>query len=291
MVEHLSGDLDTARAVHDYEFFLGIFVSPVDGGFLDAVAVAFPQNAFAGDLAVADGHDAAHLLAQGDIMGDDEDGLSVFVEFGKDVKNQVRSRKVDASGRLVGEEELGRIGQGDGNGDSLLFTSGEGAEFIVLVAAHTDHLEEFQRLLALFSCTGDIHGQHDIFQGIEIREEVPGIVLPHEAHRLALVVDELLLGHGEEVFAADHELSGAGAVESSDHVEEGTFAASAVADEGGEFPFADFQVEALQSEDFEFFGLIDFDEALGFDHERVFLCFRWHDYSFFCSASATPLGR
>ena len=122
-----------------------------------------------------------------------------------------------------------------------------------------DHLQQSRRPLAAFVVgrPGQEHGQFDVLQRGEVREQVPGGVLPHEAHAPATVLDDLRAGHLEQVkLSYGHPACRRGVVAGED-VEQGGLAASRCADDRDDLSALDRQFETAQSDDLQVRDLVD----------------------------------
>ena len=93
--------------------------------------------------AVADGHRPVDLVADERVVGrhDDRDA-ELAVEAAEQVEDLVRGRGVELPGRLVGEQDLGAVGQGDRDRHALLLATGHPIRPVVGPIGQADLLEE-----------------------------------------------------------------------------------------------------------------------------------------------------
>ena len=82
----------------------------------------------------------------------------------------------------------------------------------------SNQLNELHGLLSFLLCAGQMHGQHNVFQCGEIGKEVPSVVLPYEAYGVALILHQVLFGHGKQILAAYQKGSGTGSVQTTNHI-------------------------------------------------------------------------
>ena len=131
-------DLQAAGRIEHDEFFK--MIVPALGefgalllGILRLALGALPASAhsLAGQLAIADGDDAPDMLRDQRIVADDADGQpQVAVEPLEEVVNLIGGRGVELAGRFISQQQFWLVGQGDGDGDALLFAAGELNRFV-----------------------------------------------------------------------------------------------------------------------------------------------------------------
>ena len=125
-----------------------------------------------------------------------------------------------------------------------------------------------KQLLRPLLPVGPLHQQHGhlhILPGGEIRDQVPGVVLPDEADLGPLVLHQLLLAEAEQVQPVHIEPSGGGPVQAADHIQEGALAAAGIADDGHELAALHLAVHTLQGHDLGLVGLVDLDQVVALD--------------------------
>ncbi|MOA15409.1 hypothetical protein D3C78_1355650 [compost metagenome] len=90
----------------------------------------------------------------------------------------MRGLRIEIAGRLVGEQQERRVGDGAGNGDTLLFTAGEFGRTVFTAMPHAHIVEQRAGALASFSLgeTGDELRHHHIFHRREFRQEVMELI-------------------------------------------------------------------------------------------------------------------
>src|SRR5689334_4931032 len=89
------------------------------------------------------------LLHQGDVMGGDDDGGAGLVEFDEQPQQPPAERRIDAAGRLVGEQQLGPRDHGAGDGGALFFAARQDRRQRVHALAEPDPFQEVDHLAAV----------------------------------------------------------------------------------------------------------------------------------------------
>ncbi len=203
-------------------------------------------------------------------MGDEDEGRAFFaVEGEEEVEDDGAGGGVEVSGGLVGEEDRGAEGEGAGQGHALLLAAGELDGVVVEAAPEADAVEELAGAGATAEiAAGEFHGKEDVLFGGEGREELVG--LEDEADFAAAEEGHLVLGEVGDVFAVEDDLAGGGGVEAGEESEEGAFAATGRAHDGGKLAFRDVEVDALEDVDAVGSGVDGFGE--GADVDQLLLC-------------------
>ena len=83
---------------------------------------------------------------------------------------------------------------------------------------HTDKIQKVECALLNVLVVPETDRQLHVLQRRKVREQVAGVVLPHETDRIFLVIHKLALGQLEQVLAVDVQFAGAGTVKTADHV-------------------------------------------------------------------------
>ena len=192
-------------------------------------------------------------------MGNDDDRhAQLLVELAEDSHDEIACLRIHGPRRLIRQQQLRPVGKGDGDGHPLLLTAGQLVELVVhaILQPHP-----FQQLLGVGAVILTIqhHRHFNILKRRQERQQVAGIVLPDEADGLAFILNQLLVGDLQQIPFAYPHLPGRRPVEAAEDVEQGGFAASAVADDRHHLAFTNFDVQALKGHDFDDVGLVDLD--------------------------------
>ena len=181
------------------------------------------------DLAVVEGDAAAGETRHLGIVGDHDDGVARGVEALEEIDDDALVGGVEVSGGLVGEEDGRVVDQGTGDADALLLSSAELAGEVAGAGAEADAIEGCPGF-ALVGHGVEVLGEHDVFYRGEVGDEVE--LLEDEADLVGAEAVELGGAHGGDIDAVDPELSGGGAVEAAEEVDEGGFAGAGGAGDG-----------------------------------------------------------
>ena len=96
-----------------------------------------------GDLAVAHVEDAVGDLGGLGVVGDHEDGLvELAAGLAEHLEDGVGVFGVEVAGGLVGEDDGGAVDEGAGDGDALLFATGELVGAVIEAALDAEHVGE-----------------------------------------------------------------------------------------------------------------------------------------------------
>lgn len=161
--------------------------------------------------------------------------------------NRARVGFVEAAGGFVHEEEAGARGQGSGDGDALLFATGEGAGPSV---GHLVEAEARQKLRhAGFAAPGrrtaqpqrqgHVFGHRQFSEQVEVLEDNPHMAAAQGSGRPG--------SSGIHGFAHDAHCASVGLLQSGSHGQQGGFARSAATLHHGNLPGGDVEVDATQS--------------------------------------------
>ena len=200
-------------------------------------------------------------------MGDDHHGYpQLAVDLAQRLQHPRRGAPVDAAGRFVGQHQRRFVGQGDGDGHSLLLAAGELDRPAVQAMRHAHQLQQLLRPPAPRGAPGEQHRHLHVLHRGEVGNQVAGAVLPHEAHLLAAVADQLQARQRQQVAPGHGDLPGRGQVQAADHVEQRRLAAAAVADDRHQLGIRHLQIEALQGDHLELRGLVDTHQVFAANH-------------------------
>ena len=109
------------------------------------------------------------------------------------------------------------------------------------------------------------HGHFHVLLRCQVRDQIAGHLLPHEAHPGAAIVIQIAIGQLEQVLPIDRDPARRRAIQSAQHVEQRRFARSRCADDADQLAALDRQIESLQGDDFDVGHLVDFDQVLAND--------------------------
>ena len=111
------------------------------------------------------------------------------------------------------------VGQGHGNGDTLAARrrTAQTAGDACADPAPPGRATRRRGAAAVVSQAGYGHGQHDVFDGVEIRDQVARAPLPDKADLLAPVIVELVVGHAQQVVAVDAHAAGRGPIKPAEN--------------------------------------------------------------------------
>ena len=110
--------------------------------------------------------------------------------------------------------------------------------------------------------SGHGHGQHDVVDRVEIRNQVARTLLPDKADPLAAIAVELAVTHAQQILPIHMHAPGRGPVQPAEDVHQRGFAAAAGADDGHQFALLDAQVQLAQRYLFQTGNLVDFDKPV-----------------------------
>jgi acyl-CoA thioesterase-1 len=101
------------------------------------------------------------------------------VEVEQQIRHRLAGLAIEIAGRFVGEQQLGRAGEGACDRDALLLAAGQLARVVLEAMAQPDLVQRLERALARSLDTADLERQHHVFQRAEARQQVKR--LEHEA--------------------------------------------------------------------------------------------------------------
>jgi hypothetical protein len=110
-------------------------------------------------------------------MGYHHYGYSLPVQINKSIHNLLSLVRRKITGRFIGNDKIRTIGEGPGNGHTLLLTTGHHGRIVVKALAQTYLLQQlFSPLLSfIHGNMGVAHGEHDIFQGIQFGKKIKAL--------------------------------------------------------------------------------------------------------------------
>ncbi len=230
------------------------------------VAILHPRLAhgFARQHAIANGDHALHLPGNRRVMADDNRGDTHFVgQLAESVVDELGRHRIHFAGRFVGQQQRRVIGQGYGDGNALLFAAGKLRKLVMFAPLQPHQVEQFVSAAALVARQpGDGHRQHDVFDGVEIGDQVACALLPDKAHLLAPVAVELRVTHAQEVVAIHAHAPRRRAIQPTQDVHERRLAAARSTDDRHQLAALDGQVQLAQRHLLQPGNLIDFDQPV-----------------------------
>src|SRR4051794_25233257 len=139
-------------------------------------------------------HEASRLVLvhQGDVVGGDDDGGAGLVELDEQPQQAAAERRIDAPGRLVGQQQLRPRDHGARDRRALLLAPGQDRRQRIHALAEPDPFQEVDDLLAVarFAAAHDAERQRDVLIGGHVVEQAE--ILEHDADALAQVCDLVL---------------------------------------------------------------------------------------------------
>lgn len=201
-----------------------------------------------------------------EIVSDDDAGEGVLLmqRFEKRY-DTVRGAVIEVAGGLIGEEDFGGSDEGSGEGNTLLFASGEFAGAVMAAGAEADFGEFCGCLLGSLRGrdAADEERHHDVFEGGEFGEQV--VALPDEADFAIAEVAEGGVGELGDVLGSEEDAAGCGTVKAAEEVEESGFAGAGFADDRDSLALGDFELEVLEDDDFRLAGRVALGQIFGSD--------------------------
>ena len=198
MTERTRQDLGARRLARE---FLHVAVGGPDDQLL--------RRADLHDLAVAhDGDAVGEPDRLVEIVGDEDDGLlQKVLQTQELVLHLAADQRVERGERLVEEPELRADGERAGDAHALLLAAGKLLRQILLAPAEPDELDHLARaLLALVARDAlDLEREGDVAEHREMRQQRE--MLEHHAHAVAPELDQLALGHRQEVAPVEEDVA------------------------------------------------------------------------------------
>ena len=162
----------------------------------------------------------------------------------------------------------------DGDGHPLLLAAREFGQPVVQPPFQADQGEKFRRTPAAPAhLTSHGHGQHDVFDGVEVGNQVARALLPDKAHPFPAIPVQLLVAQPEQILAIDPHAPRRGPIQPAQDVHERGLPAPAGPDDGHQLAFFHRQVQLAQRHLLQARDLVDFDQPIaknkGFRHEML----------------------
>ena len=194
-------------------------------------------------------------------MGDHDDEF-VLRDFLDEVHDLNRGHRIQGAGRFVGEEDVGFVDEGPGDGDALALAAGKLIGFLRVKPFKTDIIQGlFGPGDAFFFLEpGDRERQFNVFQNRFVGDQVIG--LEDEADPVVAVDVPIVAGELFRGDAVDDQIAGSAVVEAADDIERGRLPAARRAEDRDEFIFPEAKRNALQCLHFQSGSLVDFHDAV-----------------------------
>jgi len=162
------------------------------------------------------------------VVGDDDQrGAALPVHFEHQVDDGLPGARVQASGRLVGEQDSRPDHERAGQGDALLFAPRKRARRVGQPLAKADALQQLPRQLLGLPPGGaplrrDLQGQRDIFEGGQMRQQLER--LEDESDAFGAQARPGVLVHVSELLAEQTDRTRTGNVQAGEKTQQGRFA-------------------------------------------------------------------
>jgi hypothetical protein len=199
------------------------------------------------DASVDDVEDAVTGAGEIGVVGDDDEGFVVVVGEFEEERHDFRAVfGIEVAGGFVGEEDIGIVDKGAGDGGALLFAPGEFGGEMVKAVAEADFFEGIGGgVCGAFQA--DHGGEANIFEGGEFGEEE--VILKDVAHVTIAQAGEAGAGAVIDGGAVEEDAPGLGFLQASKGIEEGGFPGAGGAAEKEFLPGMDGDVDAAEDVD------------------------------------------
>ena len=147
------------------------------------------------DTAIFQPDDALRLHGDGVVMGDEDDGVALFVQVLEHPQNFAAGVAVQSAGGFVGEDDRRVPGQRTGDGHALLLTTGKLIGLILELGAEAHPLEgSFRFRVALSGGDAGVdEGDFHVLEKGELRQQI--VLLEDEAQLLVPDACQLPAAH------------------------------------------------------------------------------------------------
>ena len=199
-------------------------------------------------------------------MGYADHGHALFRQQAKCIENLAHQLRIERRGYLIQQHVVGLHGQGTGNGQTLLLTTGHLGRVHIQLVTQANVLQFlFGNLDRFFFAhfLDDSGGQRRILQYRHVGKGIP--LLKHHAQFLAQLV--LVGGLGMHIHIINQNLAAVDGLDGVDAVQQSRLAATGAPDNTHHFAFLHVQAHA-----FEHFKITEgFMDILYTDHIAIFL--------------------
>jgi hypothetical protein len=188
------------------------------------------------------------------------------MQFPDHLKNVVTGSVVEVAGWLIGQEEFRFTCQRPRDGDSLLLTPGNFANFVVKTMPQTDAVQNLTRdcVCVGFSVTADELRHHRILQGREFRQKMmelkdkPDVTVSKSRQFRSVPFENILI-------FKEHIASGR-PVQTAKQVKQGALSSTRRTNYGDQTPAFDFEVNVFENENLRCRSFVDLRETSRLDH-------------------------
>src|SRR3990167_763699 len=190
-----------------------------------------------------------------DVVGDEDDGAPIgLLQLQQHVLHLAALERVEGGKGLVHDDHRGVYGQGAGQADALLHTTGQLMGMFVSEGVQADLLEHFHgALLALLAAlASDFQAEGGVVQHGARGHQGEG--LEDHAHIAAAQVDEFRLGHLGDVLPVDKHVTAARLYQAVDQANQGRFARAGQAHQDKYLAFLDAERHVADADYRAFLG-------------------------------------
>jgi hypothetical protein len=161
-------------------------------------------------------------------------------------------REVEVTGRFVGEQNRRIHRQGAGDGDALPFAARQFVGEVRQPMIELDEGQQFTGARVHFGArpASQVQRQADVFERCQSWQQVEE--LEDESDFVAPDASQGIVREATEPFAVDDHVSGCGAVESADQVEQGGFARARRSDDRDQLAAGDGEADGVEGGDVAF---------------------------------------
>ena len=208
---------------------------------------------------------AGQLLHQFVLVRDHDHRDVYFVDGFEQLHDVHAEFGVDVAGRLVGNDELGAVGQRAGHRHALLLAAGKFVRQAVHLVLQPDQAEGERHAVldGLGRDIGHAHGKRHVLVHGHGGDQAE--VLEHHAH-LAAHIGHFAPAQAGQVLAVDENAALGGLFLHQHQLEEGGFARAGMAEHKDEFAFLDVQADIVQRDVLVVLRLVNFGNVFKLDH-------------------------
>ena len=202
--------------------------------------------AVADEHAILNAHDAVGVLLGELRVVRDHDHQAVARELAQDLHHLDGGLRVERSGRLVGQDDLGVVDDGARDGHALHLTARELVGALVHLLAQPHAAQGILCAGPPLGARGAREQQRHLNIGDHalMRDQV--VVLEHEPHAVVAVGIPVLIGIALGGSPVDHEVARGVVVKAADDIEQGRLAAARLSKDAHELPIAESCRYALE---------------------------------------------
>ena len=146
-----------------------------------ALGLLGPPERLGARPAVADGHRPLDLLRDEGVVGHDHDGRAqLAVDPSQQAEHVARRLAVELARRLVGEHDVGVVGEGHRDRGPLLLAAAEPVGPVGRAVLEPDEVQQLERARLPPLPAVEDHRHLDVLGGGEVRQQVAARLLPDE---------------------------------------------------------------------------------------------------------------